>query len=136
MSEAANVDRLAGTLRAALHSRSRTALVPFLEAVYVQYDTWRSDRRALVSSEKLAAEFELPVRSDSHAVRILLEACCKRAGGGINEKTLSEWTMCIRKAWRRRGKWETFSEFIKHNGGISGAAALLPKLPRYRRSDF
>lgn len=136
MRDATSIKRLAKVLKAALRSRSRKALVPFLQGVYRQYDGWRSERRALSTSQTIADKYEVPLRSDSHAVRILIEACSKQAGAHINEKSLSEWTMCIRKAWRRREKWDTFSSFLKDNGGISGVAALRPNLPRYRRSDF
>jgi hypothetical protein len=135
MTKNASIDKPARALKAALRSRSRKAFFPFLEEVYDQYDGWRMDRHALASSSKLAAEYNLALRSDSHAVRILIEACCQRAERPIDEKTLSEWTMCIRKAWRRRDKWRSFSNFLTHNGGISGVAALPPRLPRYKRSD-
>jgi hypothetical protein len=135
MSKTTDINNLSLKLKAGLRSRSRTSFVPFLEKVYAEYASWRSDRCALVSSEKIAAEYELPVRADSHAVRILIEACRKQVGSDIHERTLSEWTMCVRKAWRRRDKWQDFSDFLTDNGGISGVAALPPKLPRYRRSD-
>jgi CelD/BcsL family acetyltransferase involved in cellulose biosynthesis len=136
MRDATSVRGLAKVLKAALRSRSRRALVPFLEGIYHQYDGWRSERRALATSQKIADKYELPLRSDSHAVRILIDACRKQARTHIDERSLSEWTMCIRKAWRRRERWQTFSSFLKDNGGISGVAALRPNLPRYRRSDF
>lgn len=64
MRDATSVKRLAKELKSASRSRSRGALVPFLEGIYRQYDGWRSERRALATSQKIADKYELPLRSD------------------------------------------------------------------------
>ena len=127
---------LSAELKAASQLRRRTAFLPFLAGVYDLYIKWRRRKLALPQSKKLANTFDIELRSDSHPVRIIIEACSKRARVHVDPKILSRFTACVRNAHSQRTKWTDFQKFVGNNGGIAGVAALKTGRSRYKRTSI
>lgn len=109
-------------------ARERFAHYRYLAAVYALYAELRRERVARKTSYQIAKSAGLPVRRDTHPIRILIDTT-----SGANAKIKSRWTQAIRFAWHERTDGKDIIDFLRHNGGLSGCAAQFANLTPSRR---
>lgn|SRR5579862_2227315 len=99
--------------------KRRFGVYRFLRDVYELYVELRSRRIARKATRRIVKLAQLPIRKDSHPIRVLIEA----TAGSEDNRAKSRWVQALRYAfgWRQRPhrlKW-----FFQVNGGIAGSAA-------------
>jgi hypothetical protein len=98
--------------------KRRFGLYQYLRDIYRIYLELRSRRIARKATRRIAKISKLPLRRQSHLIRILIEA----SAGPEDPRQKSRWTQALKFAfgWRqpaKRLKW-----FFNVNGGIAGSA--------------
>jgi hypothetical protein len=98
--------------------RRRFGVYQYLTDLYQVYLELRSRRIARKATRRIAKQMHLSIRSNSHPIRILIEATVVAE----DNRTKSRWTQALKYAagWRQRP--ERLNWFFKECRGIAGCA--------------
>jgi hypothetical protein len=101
--------------------RRRSGLQRYLKDVYEIFVDFRSKRIANKATRRIAELLRLPVRDNTHPIRILIEA----SAGPEDNRAKSRWTQALKYAHGWLTLPDRLDWFFQLHGGISGTAAKL-----------
>jgi hypothetical protein len=104
-------------------ARQRYAFYAYLSAVYRLYRHLRRKKAAKQTARRIAALFDLKIRTDAHPIRVIIDAT-----SNADSKTKWRWTQALRYAWHERHAWTDFAAFLRDHGGAAGCARDLAAL--------
>ena len=103
--------------------RRRFGVQRYLNDVYRAFVDLHSKRIAEKATRRIAKLLRLPVRKNTHPIRILIEA----SAGPEDNRAKSRWTQALKYAHGWLTLPDKLDWFLKLYGGISGAAAKIAK---------
>lgn len=131
------MDLLCDVLRSvekATEPRGKDWALPYLERIYRGFRRWKSEGCARSMGRRLRKLYRLNGRKRVHPSRTLIDVTSPIS----DRKRKSRWTRVVEAADAERIPPNKFVEFLKKNGGLSGAARLIAKrMPTHpKRNDW